>query len=164
MGQAIVFRGLPSSVGRTGAPTAFVGPSVSTALRATEVYENHLRPAHAVYQGTASAVPQEAFNHQGFSPCRRQGVFDAAFFWPVELVLDATLELRPKYPWGARRAGGWLLVDFSAFAPHRVDLHARVFVRVKGELHQVRLCARQKHASIAGQASRIFCRHAYGVG
>jgi len=27
VGQAIVFCGLPSSVGRTGAPTAFVGPS-----------------------------------------------------------------------------------------------------------------------------------------
>ena len=45
----------------------------SMALRATEVYENQLRPAHAVYQGTASAVPQEAINYQGFSPCRRQG-------------------------------------------------------------------------------------------
>ena len=45
---------------------------------ATKVYENRLRPAHAVYQGTDSAVPQEAINYKGFSPCRRQGVFDAA--------------------------------------------------------------------------------------
>jgi hypothetical protein len=136
------------------------------ALRATRVYENRLRPAHAVYQGTASAVPQEAVNDKGFSPCRRQGVFDTAFFWPVELVLDTTLVLRarPNEPGGARRAGGRLLSDFSAFDPHRVDIHARVFFRVKGELHQIRLCARQKHASIAGQASRILCRHAYGVG
>jgi hypothetical protein len=44
-----------------------VGPSVSIA---TKVYENQLRPAHAVYQGTASAVPQEAVNYPGFSPCR----------------------------------------------------------------------------------------------
>jgi hypothetical protein len=53
---------------------------------ATKVYENQLRPAHAVYQGTASAVPQEAVNYQGFSPCRRQGVFDAAFFGGADLL------------------------------------------------------------------------------
>src|ERR1035441_4954495 len=96
VGQAIVFCGLPSSVGRAGAPTVSVGPSVSMTVRATEVYENQLRPAHAVYRGTASAVPQEAVNYQGSSPCRRQGVFDAAFFsrsgaghrplWPASLV------------------------------------------------------------------------------
>jgi hypothetical protein len=41
--------------------------------QATKVYKNQLRPAHAVYQGTASAVPQEGVSYLGFSPCSVRG-------------------------------------------------------------------------------------------
>jgi uncharacterized protein (TIGR03435 family) len=62
------------------------------------------RPVHALYQGMASAVPQEAINHQGFSPCPQR--FSTLHSSAIRLV-SSTAKLEPGV-FGILRPVLWL--------------------------------------------------------